>query len=94
MGTEQKFCKIFETEEYGQIVALRESGNEGPEMRIYFRPSGLGTCHARFGFTDDEAGEDKADAALANLTEEAATSVVSELFNHFSPAEREQPHGK
>jgi hypothetical protein len=71
------FAKLYETER-GQILAMRQAGDEGPEIAFHFYPGveGLGVCQVKLGFEDNEAGDEKADAAFESLTEEGVKQRV------------------
>lgn len=85
----ERFCKLFETDTHGQILVLRDEGEEGPEVRFFFRPPGLGTCSAAVGFKATERGEDQADQLLEDITEAKAVDAISELYARFVPNDKE-----
>lgn len=74
----RKFAKLFDTA-IGQIVVMRQSGDEGPELAFFFDPNidALGVCQIKLGFSDDDEGIDKANKAFDAVTEEGAIKVVS-----------------
>lgn len=53
-----QFAKLFETEEYGQIlVKLDASPDEHePEVRFFVNPPGLGVCSFAAGYPDSDKG--------------------------------------
>lgn len=74
----RKFAKLFDTA-IGQIVVMRQSGDDGPELAFFFDPNidALGVCHVKLGFSDDDEGIDKANKSFDAVTEERAIKVVS-----------------
>lgn len=83
------FAKIYGTDD-DQVLVKLDEGDEGPEVRFYFTPAGLGVCSSALVFNDDDAGEawDKAEAAFANFDEQKAMAYVGKikekLASHFS----------
>jgi len=75
------FAKLYETER-GQVLVMRQSSDEGPEIAFHFYPGvdGLGLCQFRIGYTDDDDGESKADTAFEEITQERAVSMVREAM--------------
>ncbi|MXS82257.1 hypothetical protein [Nitrosomonas oligotropha] len=77
------FAKLFETG-VGQILVKKDSGKEGPEVRFYFQPEGLGVCSVALdGFGDDENGWDAVDKAFEQIDAETAVNVVRPAINQF-----------
>lgn len=74
----RKFAKLYETT-LGQILVMRQMGDDGPELAFTFDPEvePLGVCTVKLGFSDDDAGCEKADLAFDAVTEEGAVKVVS-----------------
>ena len=75
---ENAFAKLFSTT-HGQIVVIRQDGDEGPEVRLYTQPDGLGVCSCAIKFQDTEAGQDGADATFAKIDEHAAIACTKDL---------------
>ncbi|HEP9000241.1 TPA: hypothetical protein VDU89_006973, partial [Pseudomonas aeruginosa] len=49
------FAKLFEFEDLGQVLVMLDRGDDGPEVRLYFKPDGLGVCSvACSNFPGDE----------------------------------------
>lgn len=49
------FAKLFEFEDLGQVLVMLDRGDDGPEVRLYFKPNGLGVCSvACSNFPGDE----------------------------------------
>lgn len=88
----RKFAKLFETT-LGQILVMRQSGDEGPEIAFFFDPGvdGLGVCHFKIGYPDSEEGEASADAVFERIDEEAvvkaASAQIANIKEMFSGAE-------
>ena len=78
------FAKLFETD-LGQILVKIDEGDNGPEIRYYFEPEGLGLCSIALQFADDEDGEawDKADSAFQKTDEGVAMSIVKRIVDPF-----------
>lgn len=83
-----KFAKLFETA-LGQILVMRQGGDNGPEIVFFFDPDvdGVGVCSFKIGYADSAEGEAKADAAFEGIDEEnalqtAATQIegIKEIF--------------
>lgn len=75
------FAKLFNTD-LGQILIKIDDGGEGPEVRYFFEPSGLGVCSVALEFTDDDEGKawDKAEHAFNNTDESVAISMVKRVI--------------
>lgn len=88
----RKFAKLFETS-LGQILVMRQSCDEGPEIGFFFDPGvdGLGVCQFKIGYPDSEEGETLADAVFDRIDEEAvvkaATAQIANIKEMFSGAE-------
>ncbi len=69
-----------------QILVMLDEGDEGPEVRFFFKPPGLGVCSSALIFTDDDAGNawEKAEAAFANVDEQQATALVNNIKNKLA----------
>lgn len=77
------FAKLFETD-VGQILVKKDSGEDGPEVRFYFQPEGLGVCSVAFnGFGDDENGWDAADMTFETIDAQDAVNIVRPAINQF-----------
>lgn len=73
------FAKLFESETHGQILVKVDSGDEGPEIRYFFQPEGLGVCSMAVNFADTESGWDSAERVFGNIESGDAESVVGKL---------------
>ncbi|WP_445368846.1 hypothetical protein ACH5Y9_05510 [Methylomonas sp. BW4-1] len=81
------FAKLYGPDDHQVLVKLDE-GDEGPEVRFYFKPAGLGICSSALIFKDDaDDAWDRAEAAFAGIDEQKAMEVVEgikeSLANHF-----------
>lgn len=75
------FAKLFETE-VGQILVKKDEGEQGPELRFYFQPEGLGVCSVALdGFGDDENGWGAVDKAFEEIDATVAVNVVRPAVN-------------
>lgn len=78
-----KFAKLYETEQFGQILVKIDSSNDDmesvPEVRIYFEPENLGVCSQAVKFENSDEGWDKAEARFLEITEEKAINLVKIL---------------
>lgn len=72
-----KFAKMFESEEYGQVVVMNDDLDGLPAVVVFFQPEGMGVCKAALKFSDDEEGYDKCDAAFEKVDLELAESIIS-----------------
>ena len=82
------FAKLYETEETGQVLVKLDEGEDGPEVRYYFEPKGLGVCSMAFQFKDDEEGSawDKADIAFEKADEEQALRLAKGMMQKMTEA--------
>lgn len=78
----ETFAKLFELEEIGQVLVKLDEEDNGPEVRIYFMPKGLGVCSSAFSFSDDEdeSAWDKAEEAFAMVDAEKAEVIVQQIL--------------
>lgn len=78
-----KFAKLFEFDDIGQVLVTLEGGDEGPEVRVKFKPKNLGVCSIKLSFTNDD--EDKAwtdaETTLENMDEAKAYELASSIMN-------------
>lgn len=77
----KKFAKLFETEEYGQIVVIKCDGEDGePSIEFKAKPNSMGVCTTRISFKDTDAGWDAQDKAFEAITEDEAKAGVADIF--------------
>jgi hypothetical protein len=79
------FAKLYETD-LGQILVKLDSGDDGPEVRYFFQPEGLGVCSvsANFKDLDEDTAWDNADCLFDDCTEESAFKVVKLILETLS----------
>lgn len=85
------FAKLFDTEEFGQIVVLNQTDDGGnPQLAFLFNPRGLGVCTIAVNFTngDEEKCAAAADAAFDSIDEAAACNAVRAVTENW-PSEEE-----
>lgn len=71
------FAKLFRADDTGQVLVVLDEGDEGPEIRISFKPRGLGVCSVKLGFKDSDSGWDRAESVFRDkINEEFALSTV------------------
>ncbi len=72
------FAKLFVLETIGQVLVKLDDGENGPEVRLYFQPEGLGVCSTAFNFKADESGSewDKAEKAFEMVDSDKAEKIV------------------
>lgn len=59
-GNYERFATLHECGRYGQVVALLGEDDGRPEVRVFTRPDGFGTCSVAAQFDDDATGWSKA----------------------------------
>lgn len=82
------FAKLYETDSFGQIlVMIDEFNDDGPSVRISFKPEGLGVCNLSLGnWTQDKEDSEKLEAAekfFDSMTEEKAVKAVSGVYEQL-----------
>lgn len=78
----RQFAKLFNDTLHGQILVKLDTGPDadGPEVRFFYQPPGLGVCSLALGFSDTDAGWDEAEAAFEKVDEQKATDIVAKLI--------------
>ncbi len=77
----EKFCKIFESEEYGQILVIKDTNEKHqPQVSVKFIPQGLGVCGPDFAFSDEDEdlAWEKVDKLFDSLEFEQVESLAEE----------------
>ena len=80
----EKFCKIFESEEYGQILVIKDTNEKHqPQVSVKFIPQGLGVCGPDFAFSDEDESVawDKVDRLFNNIGLDEAESLAKETYD-------------
>ena len=49
-GSDLPFAKLYENQDYGQILVLLEEDEEDSEVRFYFQPEGMGVYNCSLPF--------------------------------------------
>jgi len=75
------FAKLYETE-VGQILVKLDDGDDGPEVRYFFQPEGLGVCSVAVNFkdSDEDTAWDNADTVFDGCTEESSLEMVKSVL--------------
>jgi hypothetical protein len=76
------FAKLFTFDDLGQVLVKLDDEDDGPEVRLYFKPEGLGVCSTAFTFNKNADGTewDKAEKAFALIDHNQAESIVREIL--------------
>lgn len=83
-----KFAKLYETEDRGQILVTLDTNEEGsPAVRFFVSPTGLGVCAIGPSFEDSESGWDAAEDLFERVDLDMAYRVVQPLFDMLQSAE-------
>ncbi|MCK1825986.1 hypothetical protein MX655_10575 [Pseudomonas aeruginosa] len=91
----KQFAKLFEFEDLGQVLVMLDRGDDGPEVRLYFKPDGLGVCSvACSNFPGDEDEQwDYAEKGFATVDSEGAHKIVAWADAAKSPNTSPGGHG-
>lgn len=73
------FARAFGTGD-DQVVVIMQAGDEGPELRAFAQPKGLGVCSIAVSYTDDDAGWDKCEEQFALIDESRARWMIEPLL--------------
>lgn len=73
----KKHTKIFDSEQHGQIAAQRRQSDNGPEVRFYWQPEGLGLCEFAIECTDTAEGNHHCNEIFDQLDQEQAAQIIS-----------------
>lgn len=76
------FAKLYDFDDIGQVLVKVDDGEENAEVRIYFKPKGLGVCSVAMNFKPDgrEDDWDKAQKAFAMIDERRAYDLVTDTL--------------
>ena len=78
----ETFCKTFENKDYGQLVAMRQTNEEGaPEIRIFVEPPDLDVCSVAYSYPDTDKGWDDRNKLFDNITEQVCWASVKTMFD-------------
>ena len=85
-GKHKVFARLIQSPDVGQVVVMRETGEDGPEINHYFRPEfgGVGVCKVGVsGFHDNETGDRACDTAFAEMSDAEIVGAVRETINNL-----------
>ncbi|WP_426747237.1 hypothetical protein [Pseudomonas aeruginosa] len=78
----KQFAKLFEFEDLGQVLVMLDRGDDGPEVRLYFKPDGLGVCSvacSNFPGGEDEQW-DHAEKGFTTVNSQGVHEIVDEAM--------------
>lgn len=82
------FAKLFRADDTGQVLVVLDEGDEGPEIRISFKPNGFGVCSMKLSFKDSDAGWEKAETTFRDkVDEEFALSTARKTMADLLPSQ-------
>lgn len=74
------FAKLYGTDNDQVLVKIGDDANGDPEVRVFFRPKGLGICSFALGWDDDSAVSlEKAEAFFDAIDEDKARKIVESI---------------
>lgn len=71
------FAKLYGPDD-DQTLVLIGAGDEGPQVRFFFRPKGMGVCYVGCNYPDTNEGWEKAEKFFVGLDEEKALAFIAE----------------
>ncbi len=80
------FCKLFNSEKYGQILAIADTDEQGyPSVQFKFQPKDLGVCGICSSFKDDDEDEAwyKVDLYFNSLDLPKAEELVGKIIDNL-----------
>lgn len=91
-----KFARVFETQQFGQVVIMRDRDPAGyPSVTIYSMLAGTDAIVPSWiTFSDDAEGFEERDKVFSELTEEDVTTTVSELHSSIAMIQRDDLPGR
>ena len=80
------FCKIFQSDEYGQILVVNDTNDDGrPSVQVKFNAlSQFGICSIDAVFNDNDAGYAAADKAFKTMTADNAIKAVANVVDSLN----------
>lgn len=78
---QEDFCKVFNSSEFGQILVMKDTRDDGkPAIFVKFIPC-FGLCGPTFAFTDDDenAAWKKVDKLFDKIDLEKAEALAKEV---------------
>lgn len=85
-GDKVMFAKLFEDEEYGQILIKidRDNDNGDPEVRFFSEPfKELGVCSFALGFDDTDRGWEKAQKLFNQIDSDRAKDYAETIVTQI-----------
>jgi hypothetical protein len=79
----EKFAHLYEFPEIGQVLIKLDVGEDGPEVRTYIKPEGLGVCSLAVGFEDNDDGWKLADKMFGEMQAEQARNSAMIILNQI-----------
>jgi hypothetical protein len=85
-GIMEKFAKVFDSEDFGQIVLIMQSADETgkPELRVFFKPESLGVCSLTLSYSDTDEGWDNCESNFNNADLEFTEGLVKPILEQIS----------
>lgn len=79
----EKFCKLYETETYGQILVKLDHAldNTGSEIRVYVQPENFGVCSIALFYGNSDEDWDLAEKEFSEFTQEKAEKYALTMFD-------------
>ena len=69
------FAKLYGAPD-DQVLVKIDRADDGPEVRFYFEPKGLGICSFALGFPDTDAGWGAAESVFDAVDESKAREAI------------------
>lgn len=82
----ERFAKLFEFKDIGQVLAVLKEGDDGPEIRYFVKPPGLGVCEIAPSWEDDDRGRALAKETFAAIDEEQARTAHAAVMEMIGEA--------
>lgn len=74
------FAKLFDSEEFGQILVTRDMSEHGPALIFHAEPPDLGVCQTLVNFVDTDEGWDARDRAFELVGLAEAEAMAGGIF--------------
>lgn len=76
------FAKIFETEEYGQVLVVKDINDVGnPCVNVSSEPEGYGVCTMGISYKDNDDGWEKQEAYFDSFDLADAEKAAKAIFD-------------
>lgn len=85
-----KFAKLYEYEDIGQVLVMLDTNDDGdPSLNVYFNPEDMGVCCLAASFEDSEKGWEAAEHRFETYTSDMAHEIAKNaLPKEFAEALR------